>query len=135
MTTSGLILFAHGARDPAWAAPFDAIAARVRARLPQLQVRLAYLELMSPTLEQAGAALAEAGCKRILVRPMFLGTGGHVRRDLPLKLQALQAAHPGLEFVLQEAIGEDAAVHAAMAEVIAGAAKPLVALPRPGGVA
>jgi len=135
MTTSGLILFAHGARDPAWAAPFEAIAALVRARLPQVQVRLAYLELMSPTLEQAGAALAEAGCKRIVVRPMFLGTGGHVRRDLPLKLQALQAAQPGLEFVLQEAIGEDAAVHTAMAEVIAGAASARVDSPVPGGAA
>jgi sirohydrochlorin ferrochelatase len=29
--TQGLILFAHGARDPRWAAPFEAVAARVRA--------------------------------------------------------------------------------------------------------
>ena len=28
----GLILFAHGARDPRWAEPFEAVAARVRER-------------------------------------------------------------------------------------------------------
>ena len=28
----GLLLFAHGARDPAWARPFEAIARRVRER-------------------------------------------------------------------------------------------------------
>jgi len=33
-TTRGLVLLAHGARDPAWAAPFEAIARRVRALWP-----------------------------------------------------------------------------------------------------
>ena len=31
MSASALILFAHGARDPAWAAPFERVLARVRA--------------------------------------------------------------------------------------------------------
>ncbi|MBI5716514.1 MAG: CbiX/SirB N-terminal domain-containing protein [Burkholderiales bacterium] len=117
--TQGLILFAHGARDPAWAAPFEAVAALVRARQPSWQVRLAYLELMSPPLAEAAAALVEAGCRRVTVRPMFLGTGGHVRKDLPLLLDELRRTHAGVEFTLHEPIGENATVHAAMAEVIA----------------
>jgi sirohydrochlorin cobaltochelatase len=32
--STGLILFAHGARDPRWAAPFEAVAARIRAQRP-----------------------------------------------------------------------------------------------------
>jgi sirohydrochlorin cobaltochelatase len=32
--TQGLILFAHGARDPRWAEPFEAVAARCRAQRP-----------------------------------------------------------------------------------------------------
>jgi sirohydrochlorin ferrochelatase len=31
---TGLILFAHGARDPRWAEPFEAVAARMCARGP-----------------------------------------------------------------------------------------------------
>jgi sirohydrochlorin ferrochelatase len=27
--------------------------------------------------------------------PLFLGTGGHLRRDLPPLVDALRAAHPG----------------------------------------
>jgi sirohydrochlorin cobaltochelatase len=46
----GLILFAHGARDPRWATPFEAVAAAVRAARPGLPVRLAFLAFMSPTL-------------------------------------------------------------------------------------
>ena len=48
--SNGLILFAHGARDPRWAEPFEAIAAAVRARAPSVDVRLAFLELMAPDL-------------------------------------------------------------------------------------
>ena len=38
-----IVLFAHGARDPRWAQPFEAIAARVRAAAPDCRVALAYL--------------------------------------------------------------------------------------------
>ena len=51
--------------------------------------------------------------------PMFLGTGGHVRRDLPLLVEELRRAHPGVGFRLHAAIGEIAAVHGAMADAIA----------------
>jgi sirohydrochlorin cobaltochelatase len=112
----GLILFAHGARDPRWAAPFETVAARVRSASPQLQVALAYLELMGPSLQDAGGQLVQAGCQRIGVLPMFLGAGGHVRRDLPVLVDALKAAHPQTEFLLHPPIGETEAVSAAMAQ-------------------
>jgi sirohydrochlorin cobaltochelatase len=116
----GLILFAHGARDPAWAAPFEAVAARLHAQLPQCQVRLAFLEFMAPTLGEAGAALAAAGCGEVAIVPMFLGTGGHVRRDLPEQLAQLRAVHPAVAFTLHPAVGEIASVHEAMATAIVG---------------
>ena len=51
---NGLILFAHGSRDAAWAAPFEAVAARLRHQRPQWRVLLAYLELMQPPPLQDG---------------------------------------------------------------------------------
>jgi sirohydrochlorin cobaltochelatase len=112
----GLILFAHGARDPRWAAPFEAVAQRGREARPDLPVRLAYLEFMSPSLPEAGAELAAAGCSRLTLVPMFLGAGGHVRKDLPALMAQLQAAHPGLEVCLEPAVGEIDSVVQAMAE-------------------
>jgi sirohydrochlorin cobaltochelatase len=113
--TAGLILFAHGARDPRWAAPFEAVAAAVRQARPGLPVRLAFLEFMAPTLPEAGAELAAAGCRQLTVLPMFLGAGGHVRKDLPLLLEQIRAAHPGLAVTLLPAVGEIDSVVAAMA--------------------
>ena len=111
-----MILFAHGARDPAWAAPFEAVATRVRARRPQWHVVLAYLELMTPDLPHAAAALVQAGCRRIRIVPMFLGSGGHVRRDLPALVQQLRDRHAGIEWSLHAAIGEHPDVIEAMAQ-------------------
>ncbi|MDO9094227.1 MAG: CbiX/SirB N-terminal domain-containing protein [Rubrivivax sp.] len=113
--SQGLILFAHGARDPRWAAPFEAMAAQVREQRPGVPVRLAFLEFMAPTLPEAGAELAAAGCTHLRVLPMFLGAGGHVRKDLPLLIDGLRAAHPGLQVSLQPAVGEIDSVTRAMA--------------------
>jgi len=122
--TPGLILFAHGARDPRWAAPFEAVAARLRASHPGHAVRLAFLEFMTPGLGDAGAQLVAAGCDRVAVLPMFLGAGGHVRKDLPLLLDAMRAAHPSVSFTLHAAIGEIDSVVAAMADAAAALLAP-----------
>jgi sirohydrochlorin cobaltochelatase len=110
-----LILFAHGARDPRWAAPFEAVAEQVRAARPGVPVQLAFLEFMSPGLVEAGAALALSGCTAVAVLPLFLGTGGHVRKDLPVLLDSLRSAHPRCRFELLPAVGEVPEVVAAMA--------------------
>jgi sirohydrochlorin cobaltochelatase len=112
---AGLILFAHGARDPRWAAPFEAVAARIRAARPGVPVQLAFLEFMAPNLPDAAATLVAQGCGSLLVLPMFLGAGGHVRKDLPLLLDAIRAAHPALRVQLATAIGEVESVTQAMA--------------------
>jgi sirohydrochlorin cobaltochelatase len=113
----GLLLFAHGARDPRWAAPFEAVAARVRARAPGVEVQLAFLELMAPDLPAAGRALAAAGCEHVDVVPLFLGAGGHVRNDLPALVEGLAAACPAVRWRLQTAVGEADVVIDAMAAV------------------
>ena len=116
MSTRGLILLAHGARDPAWATPFETVVARIRERAPETRVRLAFLELMAPRLEDAGHELAGLGCLRIDVVPAFLGMGGHVRRDVPAQLEMLQRAHPGIAWTLHEALGETPHVISALAD-------------------
>lgn len=118
---NGVLLFAHGARDPAWAAPFEAVAAQLRILRPQVVVRLAFLEFMSPTLAEAGSALVAEGCSEIAVLPLFLGAGGHVRKDVPQLLAQLRAAHPAVHFTLHAAIGEHPQVIAAMAAAAASA--------------
>lgn len=114
---SGIVLFAHGSRDPQWAAPFESIAAELSKAF---LVRLAYLEIMQPPLADAIASLASAGARSIRVIPVFLGAGGHVREDLPRLVAAARSAHPHLEITLEKPVGEQPAVIAAIARAIAG---------------
>jgi sirohydrochlorin cobaltochelatase len=116
MARRALVLFAHGARAPGWAAPFERLRDLARARLPGVEVSLAFLELMEPRLPAQVAALAEAGVSDITVVPVFLGQGGHLLRDLPLLVDQIRADHPGLDLKVVGAIGEDAGVLAAMTD-------------------
>jgi sirohydrochlorin cobaltochelatase len=119
----GLLLIAHGARSPDWAAPFNDMAERIRAARPGVPVELAFLELMSPTLGEAGEQLVQAGCTSIEVLPLFLGGGGHVRRDLPQLVGELQTKHPAVRCTLHTAIGELDSVLQAMADAAAALVK------------
>jgi sirohydrochlorin cobaltochelatase len=102
----GIVLFAHGARDPEWARPFEAIRERIRAKRPEHHIELAYLELMTPTLEDAIETLVAQGALCISVFPLFMAQGGHLRQDLPRILEAIRASYPKIPIVLESAIGE-----------------------------
>ena len=102
----GIVLFAHGARDPEWARPFEAIRERLRAQRPESPVELAYLEMMSPTLPEAIAAVIDRGASSVTVYPLFMAQGGHLKNDLPKVLDAARAARPDVPVTLQPAIGE-----------------------------
>lgn len=110
-----LILVAHGARDPHWAAPVQRIAAAVRAQAPQQSVRAAFLGMLAPSLEDCiGEALGE-GERDFLIVPVFIAEGGHLKRDLPERLLALRARYPQASFRQERAVGEAEAVVQAMA--------------------
>jgi sirohydrochlorin cobaltochelatase len=130
MTSSqGLLLFAHGARDPLWAQPFEAVAAQCqRSRRPG-SVALAFLEFMAPSLVTAGQSLVAQGCLQIDVVPLFLGAGGHVRKDIPVLMARLQAEHPQVRFKLRPAVGESPLVIQAMAAVALAENPPEAAAP------
>lgn len=115
MATRALILFAHGARDARWAAPFERLRQLLRAQLPQVRVELAFLELMSPRLPELIRDLAAQGCDDITVVPVFFGQGGHVLRDLPPMVEGIRLAHPGMRLKLAGAVGEDESVLRAIA--------------------
>jgi len=115
-TRSAIILFAHGARDPEWAAPFRRIAARLREARSNLPVQLAFLELMQPALADAVAGMAAEGVTRITLVPLFLAQGGHLKEDLPRLLEDIRHSHPGITIDVTEAIGDSEVLTTAIAD-------------------
>ena len=112
---SGIVLFAHGSRDSDWARPFQQLADRLRTKVDG-PIVVAYLEFMSPTLDDAIASL---GTDDVRVVPVFLGQGGHVKEDLPKLIAAAREKHSGVTIRLEPAIGEQPSVVEAIAAAIA----------------
>ena len=120
MPTTALVLFAHGSRDPDWASPIRRVYARLRAQAPELRVELAFLEFIAPNLRDAVELLVAEGFTRIVVLPMFIAQGGHLKRDVPLLLDELRVLHPQTRFEQADAIGEaESIVQAMTAHVLA----------------
>jgi sirohydrochlorin cobaltochelatase len=102
----GIVLFAHGARDPDWARPFQEICGRIRTSRPEYPVELAFLELMEPNLEDAIRSLADQGASAITVFPLFMAQGGHLKEDLPKILGEIRQGYPHVPIALESAIGD-----------------------------
>jgi sirohydrochlorin cobaltochelatase len=115
--TSAIILFAHGSRDAQWRLPIEAVALQISQRRPALQVRCAYLELCAPSLPAAASELIAIGIRNIRVFPLFLGVGKHAREDMPLLIEEIRAAHPGVEVELLPAAGEYTELVAVLADI------------------
>jgi sirohydrochlorin ferrochelatase len=73
-----LVLVAHGTRDPEGVAVLELVRGRVAHRLPNVDVRLAFIDVVRPRLVDVLAEAPDA-----VVVPMFLSAGHHVRVDVP----------------------------------------------------
>jgi sirohydrochlorin cobaltochelatase len=133
----GIVLFAHGSRDPLWRGPIEAVAQRIRVDQPGLPVACAYLELCEPSLSDAAAKMISqlqiapkfiaaradstpAGSTKplkIRIVPMFLGMGKHAREDLPELAIQLRTQHPSVEFDIAATVGEDERVTRLLAQI------------------
>ncbi|CAH2788012.1 MAG: Sirohydrochlorin cobaltochelatase CbiX(small) (EC [uncultured Paraburkholderia sp.] len=108
MATHGMVLFGHGARDVRWREPFERLAVKLRAARDDAgPVSLAFLGLMAPDLPTAIGALVADGCSVVTVVPVFLGQGGHIRRDLPEILDRCRVEFSDVEIRCATAVGED----------------------------
>ncbi len=121
-TQTGVILFAHGSRDPLWRLPIDAVAQQMTQRWPGLAVACAFLELTTPDLATTVEAMMMRGVTHLRIVPMFLGVGRHAREDLPALVNDLVQAYPQVQFELLPAIGEHPAMTQLMADIAANQA-------------
>lgn len=113
----GVIVFAHGSRDPLWRKPIEAVAQQVGDADESALVLCAYLELCEPDLPTAANQLVAAGATRLRILPLFFGMGKHAREDLPELLAALKAAHPSVKVEALPTAGENPRLTALLAEM------------------
>lgn len=102
----GVILLAHGTKEPEASAPVHHYARRLAARTG-LRVEPCLREFIEPSVPTVVGALYRDGYRKILVLPFFLFKSGHVTRDIAADLAAEKARFTDLEFTVGEPLGED----------------------------
>jgi sirohydrochlorin cobaltochelatase len=120
----GILLFGHGARNPEWAQPFHRIREAILAREPEALVEPGFLELMRPTFDEGVDCLVRRGATEIVVVPIFMAAGSHIKKDLPQLAAGAMDRHAGLTIELAAPVGEAATVLAAMADYALGSKSP-----------
>ncbi|MFI8976673.1 sirohydrochlorin chelatase [Nocardia asteroides] len=117
-----LILVAHGSRDPRSAANAAAVRDLVAASRPDLTVRLAFLDLNAPSVDQVADSVAAQDFSHAVVVPLLLGSAFHARVDLPGLLDSARRRHPRLRLDQADVLGPDPRLLTALCDRIADAA-------------
>jgi len=81
-------------------------------------VRCAYLEICVPSLPEAARDLITAGARQLIIFPLFLGVGKHAREDLPLLIEQIRLASPGVDIELLPAAGEYEQLTTLLADIV-----------------
>ena len=79
----GVLVVGHGTADTVGAAETHRVADLVGESLPGVPVALGFLEVIGPTIAEALAQLAAAGCRTVVAAPLLLFEAGHAKRDVP----------------------------------------------------
>jgi len=119
---NAIIFFGHGARDSRWREPFDRLIHLWTSQSPNIPAKVAFLELMSPSLPEALAEYVAMGLLDVMVIPVFLGQGGHLRKDLPVILENCRTQFPSINLSTSPAVGESdevlkSIIHFSMAQI------------------
>ncbi|RZT87629.1 sirohydrochlorin ferrochelatase [Pseudonocardia sediminis] len=99
-----LVVVAHGSRDLRSAATVSALVDVTRALAPDLDVRLAFLDLNLPRLPEV---LASVGSGPVVVVPLLLGSAYHARVDIPAAVDAAVGRLPHLRVTVADVLGPD----------------------------
>lgn len=104
-----MLVLGHGTADPVGAAETRRVADLVAESLAGTPVALGFLEVISPTIADALADLAAAGCREVVAAPLLLFDAGHAKRDVPQAI-AEPAAALGLRVVRAGPLGSHPAI-------------------------
>ncbi|MEM0951026.1 MAG: CbiX/SirB N-terminal domain-containing protein [Cyanobacteria bacterium P01_H01_bin.74] len=125
-----LILLAHGSRDERWKAPFEKLLAQLQQKFTQTDIYLAYMEMTTPTLNDAIQQAIQYALKStetqpgtatmpIDILPLFMASGGHLRHDVPNLVAAAGKENPQVALTVLPPIGEHPQVALAIENIIA----------------
>jgi sirohydrochlorin ferrochelatase len=100
-----MLVIGHGSRDADGVAEFWALASTIRAAAGELMTGFGFIELATPTVDEAIDSLVARGATEIVSVPLVLLAAGHLKNDGPAALARARARHPAVRFCLARDLG------------------------------
>lgn len=99
-----VLLVGHGSRDPAGNREIEAFAQQWRARRPNWQIEVCFIEF-DEVLVADGLNRAAQAAQRVIVVPLILNAAGHVKMEIPEHIETARLRHPTTEFIYAPHLG------------------------------
>lgn len=115
----GLFILGHGSQALEANEIFVNIVKMVISITEFETVGMGSLQISNPSFDEGIAEMVKTGIDKIVIVPMFIFKGNHVKYDIPDELQKLKEKYPQVEFIMADHIGADAR----LAEIIEERAK------------
>lgn len=103
----GVVIVDHGSRRAEANDMLHEVARLYAETTGTAIVEPAHMELAEPTIAQAFTRCVERGARTIIVQLYFLSPGRHSMNDIPKLAAEAAAQHPGVDYVVSEALGLD----------------------------
>lgn len=104
---TGIVLLSHGSRAPEAQITVRKLLAQVREGSSFDYVAGASLQFNQPDLPSALELAVSAGVEKIIVVPLFLYMGLHMKKDIPEIIREERQKYPGVQIVMTGNIGAD----------------------------
>ncbi len=104
---TGIIVLAHGSKIKSGTEGLHHIVSMIQEMGNYKFVVPAFLQLSSPNLSEAVAALIEHQIDRVVIMPLLLFSGNHVLEDIPQAVESQKALYPAVDFEITRNIGPD----------------------------
>ena len=113
-----LLIVAHGSRRASSNDEVKSLALEVADNLqvPHDDVVVAFLELASPSIEQALDDCFKRGAEEVIVLPYFLSGGNHVIQDVPREIDKAMQKWPDRAISIKPHIGASDAMVALISQ-------------------
>ncbi len=100
-----LLLVGHGTRNPTGQQQFLRLAEHLRTAVAPQQLDFAYIELQSPTIDEALLRLHAQGVQHVVLSPALLFAAGHAKQDIPEAVERAKRVAADLQVTCAEPLG------------------------------
>ncbi|WHH57314.1 CbiX/SirB N-terminal domain-containing protein [Petroclostridium sp. X23] len=102
----GILIIGHGSRALEAQQTFESIIDKLKAKGYQ-NIEGAHMELAKPNIREAVEKLDKQKVDMIVVVPLFIYSGIHIKEDIPQILEEIGRDYPHITIKMGSALGDD----------------------------